>query len=184
MGFHTFDPDRADRLEDDQRYRWCSAEELVTLVAPHENATVADLGSGTGFYTDIVAPHAGTVYAVDVQPEMHELYQEKGAPENVEFVDASIEDLPFDDSSLDAAFSTMTYHEFSGEQSVQELARVLRPGGLLVTVDWTSSGSGRAGPPLDERHDLGHIVSALTAAGFAIDHAVTRTETFVCRARR
>ena len=184
MGFHTFDPDNADRLEDESRYRWCSAEELLSLVAPHENATVADLGSGTGFFTDVVAPYAETVYAVDVQSEMHERYEQKGVPENVKLVNAAIEELPFDDDSLDAAFSTMTYHEYSGEQSVHELARVLRPGGVLVTVDWTSGGSGQAGPPLDERHDLGDAVSALGDAGFAIDHAVTRTETFVCRARR
>jgi len=184
MGFHTYDPARADSLEEERRYRWCSAEELLTLVAPHEAATVADLGSGTGFYTDDVAPHAGTVHAVDVQSEMHDRYEEKGVPENVRLVHAEVSDLPFADDTLDAAFSTMTYHEFSGEAAMAELARVLRPGGRLVTVDWTRRGSGVKGPPLDERHDLGHAVSALADAGFDVDHAVSRTETFVCRARR
>lgn len=184
MGFHTFDADRADQLEDADRFQWCSGEELLTLVAPHEGATVADLGSGTGFYTDIVAARAGTVYAVDVQPEMHEYYERKGRPTNVKPVNASVENLPLDEDTLDAAFSTMTYHEFSGEQSMQELARVIRPGGVLVTVDWSSNGTGETGPPLDERHDLGHTVTTMTDAGFTVDHAVSRTETFVCRARR
>lgn len=184
MGYHTFDPGRADALDEADRYRWCSAEELRTVVAPHENATIADLGSGTGFYTDVIAPHAGTVYGVDVQPEMHERYRENGKPANVTLVEASVEELPFDDDALDAAFSTMTYHEFSGQQSMAELARVVRPGGRLVTVDWTANGDGEAGPPLDERHTLGHAVSALTDAGFTVDHAVSRTETFLCRARR
>jgi ubiquinone/menaquinone biosynthesis C-methylase UbiE len=183
MGFHTFDPDRADRLDGEHRYQWCSSEELLTQVAPHEDATIADLGSGTGFYTDAVAAHAGTVYAVDVQPEMHEYYREKGLPETVELVHAEIEQLPFEDGELDAAFSTMTYHEFSGAAAMDELARVLRPGGRLVTVDWSSHGSGRSGPPLAERHGLGHAVSALGEAGFTVEHAVSRTETFVCRAR-
>ena len=183
MGFHTFDPDNADRLEDDQRYRWCSGEELLSLVRPHKRTTIADLGSGTGFYTDIVAPHAGTVYAVDLQSEMHDLYEQKGVPENVELVEASIEDLPFETDALDAAFSTMTYHEFSGEESVEELARVLRPGGRLVTIDWSNTGGASAGPPLDERHGLDHVVSALATAGFSIEHASTRSETFVCQAR-
>ncbi len=184
MGFHTYDADRAGQLEDETRFQWCSSEELLTLVGPHKDATIADLGSGTGFYTDIVAPHAGTVYAVDVQPEMHEYYEQKGHPDNVKLVTSSVEELPLEDDVLDAAFSTMTYHEFSGEDSMHELARVLRPGGSLVTVDWSSNGTGQTGPPLDERHNLGHAVSALADAGFTVDHAVSRTETFVCRARR
>ena len=184
MGFHTFDPARADRLDDESRFRWCSAEELLTLLAPYEGAAVADLGSGTGFYTDVVAPHAETVYAVDVQPEMHERYEENGVPENVRLVAAEIANLPFADDSLDAAFSTMTYHEFSGPVAASELARVLRPGGRLLTVDWSRSGRGDAGPPRAERHDLDHAVAALTEASFTVDHAVARTETFVCRARR
>jgi ubiquinone/menaquinone biosynthesis C-methylase UbiE len=184
MGFHTYDADRADQLEDQERYQWCSREELLALVAPHEGATVADLGSGTGFYTDVVAPHADEVYAVDVQQEMHEYYERKGRPANVTSVNASVEELPFDDDSLDAAFSTMTYHEFSGPESMAELARVVRPGGRLVTVDWSSNGPGETGPPLAERHDLGHVVSALNDAGFAVARASDRTETFVCQARR
>lgn len=184
MGFHTFDPAEADRLEDPVRYRWCSAEELLTLLGTHEAATVADLGSGTGFYTDDVAYHAETVYAVDVQPAMHALYEENGLPDAVEPITAAIEDLPFADDELDAAFSTMTYHEFSGEDAMTELARVLRPGGRLVTVDWTRHGSEIAGPPLAERHDLAHAVAAKTEAEFTVDHAVSRTETFVCRGRR
>jgi ubiquinone/menaquinone biosynthesis C-methylase UbiE len=184
MGFHTFDPEGAERLEDPSRYRWCSAEELLTLLAPHEGAAIADLGSGTGFYTDDVARHAGSVYAVDVQPEMQAHYEAKGLPENVRPVTAEVIDLPFAADALDAAFSTMTYHEFAGEAAMRELARVIRPGGRLVTVDWSSAGSRVTGPPLDQRHDLGHVVSAKTAAGFTVDRAVSRTETFVCRARR
>ena len=184
MGFHTFDSERAGKLESEDRYRWCSGEELLAHVAPHETATVADLGSGTGFYTDIVAPHAETVYAVDVQAEMHEYYRRKGVPSNVKLVTAAVEELPFDRNGLDSAFSTMTYHEFSGEESMRELARVIRPGGRLVTVDWSRNGDNAAGPPLDERHELSHLVSAVRDAGFTVEFAATRTETFVCRAIR
>jgi ubiquinone/menaquinone biosynthesis C-methylase UbiE len=184
MGFHTYDPGRADQLEEESRYRWCSTEELLALLAPRAGEAIADLGSGTGFYTDDVAPHAGTVHAVDVQPEMHELYERKGKPANVRPVTAGIADLPFAEDALDAAFSTMTYHEFSGAAAMAELARVLRPGGRLVTVDWSRRGDGADGPPLDERHDLGHAVSANSEAGFTVDHAVSRTETFVCRGVR
>lgn len=183
MGFHTFDSDRADQLDDASRYRWCSGEELVSLLSPAPTETIADLGSGTGFYTDVIAPYAEAVNAVDVQPEMHERYEENGVPDNVRTVAAPIDGLPFGEETVDAAFSTMTYHEFSDPAAIEEVARVLRPGGRIVIVDWTRDGRGEHGPPLEERHGLGHAVSALSDGGFVVDHAVTRTETFACRAR-
>ncbi|QCJ48270.1 class I SAM-dependent methyltransferase [Haloprofundus sp. MHR1] len=180
MGFHTFDIDRADALEDASRYRHLSAEELLSALRPNPEMTVADLGSGTGFYTDDVAPHVGHLYAVDVQEAMHDLYGEKGLPESVETVVADVASLPFDDGALDAAFSTMTYHEFAGAESLAELARVLRPGGRVVTVDWSATGAGRAGPPRDERYSVGDAASAFEDAGFSVDRAESRTETFLC----
>ena len=183
MGFHTFDAERAEQLERPGRYRWVSAEELVGPLVEAGAAVVADLGSGTGFYTDDVAPHVETVYGVDVQSEMHDAYREKGAPENVELVASDVADLPFADGELDGAFSTMTYHEFASDDAMAELARVVRPGGLVVTFDWTADGAGEQGPPVDERFAADDAVAALEAAGFEVVSAATRTETFGVVAR-
>jgi ubiquinone/menaquinone biosynthesis C-methylase UbiE len=184
MGFHTFDADRADNLEDPGRFRYCSGEELIAALAVPADATVADLGSGTGFYTDVIAPHVDTCYAVDVQSEMHDRYAEKGLPENVETVIAGVEDLPLAADALDAAYSTMTYHEYASDESLAELARVVRPGGRVVTLDWTADGPGDAGPPCDERFGVGDAASAFEEAGFTVEHAETRTDTFLLVARR
>jgi len=179
MAFHTFPLERAENLEDPSRYRYCSREELVAALGLDGDEVVADLGSGTGFYTDDVAPFAGTVYAVDVQAGMHDRYREKGVPGNVETVTAAVDDLPFDDGALDAAFSTMTYHEFATPASLAELRRVLATAGRLVTVDWTSAGSGEDGPPVDERFDLAAAREQATEAGFTVERASARPETFV-----
>ena len=184
MGFHTFDSDRAAALEDAaERYRYCSREELHGLVAPHAEMRLADLGSGTGFYTDDLAPHTGAVYAVDVQAVMHDHYREKGLPENVELVEADAADLPFGTAELDAAFSTMTFHEFANAEALAEVSRVLRPGGRLITVDWDRDGVGEAGPLRDETYGLDDAVSLQTDAGFVVERAERRPETFVCVAR-
>jgi ubiquinone/menaquinone biosynthesis C-methylase UbiE len=183
MGFHTFDAEQADRLERPGRYRWVSAEELVGPLVEAGAAVVADLGSGTGFYTDDVAPHVETVYGVDVQPEMHDEYRAKGTPENVELVASDVADLPFADGELDGVFSTMTYHEFASDAATAELARVLRSGGLVVTFDWAADGAGEQGPPVDERFAAADAVAALEAAGFEVVSESTRTETFGVVAR-
>jgi len=80
MGHHTFDASRADKLEQPaDRYRflpWRNCCGHSTSPRGHRRRP----GSGTGFYTDDVAPHAGDVYAVDVQSAMHDYYREKGVP--------------------------------------------------------------------------------------------------------
>ncbi|UPV76384.1 class I SAM-dependent methyltransferase (plasmid) [Halorussus limi] len=216
MGFHTFDPASADKLEDESRYRYLSREELVVALALDADGSdaVADFGSGTGFYTDDVAPFAGEVRAVDVQEEMHERYREKGVPENVSLVTADVDDLPFGDDELDAAFSTMTFHEFAGSGGGQdsdgengngesgsaesenggsgddgngaeaEIARVLRDGGRFVVADWTANGDGESGPPVGERYDRDEAVRLLEEAGFEVVRADERPETFLVVAER
>ncbi|GAB7021257.1 class I SAM-dependent methyltransferase [Halostagnicola bangensis] len=183
MGYHTFDPSRADKLERaGHRFRFCSAEELRWALEVTADDTVADLGSGTGFYTDEVAPFVEAVYAVDVQPEMHEYYREKGVPEDVALVTSGIESMPFDDGGLDAAFSTMTYHEFASTDALLEIRRVLRSGGRLVIVDWEASGLGDSGPPLEERYTANEIASQLRTDGFDVEHVAVRSETVLLRA--
>ena len=184
MGFHTFPIDRADALEDPARYRFCSREELLEMLDPDPDAVVADLGSGTGFYTADVAPFVGTVHAVDVQPAMHELHRENGVPPNVELVTARVSSLPFDDGDLDGAFSTMTHHEYADDGTLAEVARVLRPGGRLVTVDWSADGTGDDGPPLEERFDPSSVRAQLERAGLTVESVRDRPETFAAVARR
>jgi ubiquinone/menaquinone biosynthesis C-methylase UbiE len=179
MGFHTFDAARADRLERPSRYRYLSREELVAALDPRDDDVVADVGSGTGFYTDDVAPHVGEVVALDVQRAMHERYREKGLPENVAPVTAAAGAPPLRPGSLDAAFSTMTFHEFADREALGALTDALGAGGRLVVADWAGEGEGEAGPPLAERFDLSTATAMLDDAGFEIRDAVARPETFL-----
>jgi len=182
MGFHTFPVERADALEDRSRYEHLSVDELLGLLAPDPEDVVADLGSGTGFYTDDVAPHVARVLAVDVQRAMHDRYRTKGVPETVHLLTAVGDALPVRDGALDAVFSTMTYHEFAGEAASAELARVLAPGGRLAIADWSAAGTGADGPPLAERYDAATATDHLEAAGFTVERAADRRETFVLAA--
>ncbi|MBX0294008.1 class I SAM-dependent methyltransferase [Haloarcula nitratireducens] len=178
MGFHTFDPDRADQLEDPSRYEYVSVDELLALFDPGPDDVVADLGSGTGFYTDDVAAAAGTVYALDVQSEMHDIYREKGMPENVVPVTATVEAMPVDEP-LDAVFSTMTFHEFATSEAMAAVADALEPGGRVGFADWTRNGAGTDGPPVEERYAAADAVEMCEAVGIEVHRAEDRRETFV-----
>jgi len=179
MDYHTFSVENADRLEDAAaRYRHCSAEELVWALAPGADDAVVDLGSGTGFYTDDVAPHVGRVHAVDVQEGMHDRYRAKGVPENVSLVLSDTDPLPFDDDAIDAVYTTNTFHELP-RGAVTESARVLRPGGRFVVADWSAEGRGERGPPLDQRHTADSAGTILAGADFSVEFEAVRPETFL-----
>ncbi|MDJ1434324.1 class I SAM-dependent methyltransferase [Halostagnicola sp. A-GB9-2] len=184
MGFHTFPVERADKLEDPSRYRFCSREELVEMLAPETEDVVADLGSGTGFYSRDIAPFVDTLYAVDLQEEMHEYHREEELAANVELVTAGIDSLPFEDDELDGAFSTMTHHEYATDETMAELARVIRPNGRLVTVDWSADGTGEDGPDVDERFGVDEVVDQLEDASFTVERVYDRLETLAVVARR
>ena len=101
MGFHTFDVERADALEDPGRFERLSAEELIGAAALADDDRVLDVGSGTGFYTDVLASVAGRVYAVDVQPAMAVRYRQKGVPEGVRLLAADAGRLPLPADAID-----------------------------------------------------------------------------------
>jgi ubiquinone/menaquinone biosynthesis C-methylase UbiE len=182
MGFHTFDSDQKERLEDPTRYQYLSVDELLELLVPTDDATILDLGSGTGFYTDAIAPYAGQVVGADLQPAMLREHRANGVPENVALVAAAADALPVPANTFDGVLSTMTYHEFVSDAALAELARVLVPGGRLAIADWTATGEGAAGPPRSERFTVEDAVRDLRAAGFEIVRSADRRETFVVAA--
>jgi SAM-dependent methyltransferase len=140
-----------------------SERDLVRLLALRGDEDVADLGSGVGFYTDrIAALTTGTVYAMDVQPEMHEFYRSRGVPANVVLVTGDVTHLEFPEASLDVAFSMAAWHESGGVVDLAGLVRALRPGGRLVIVDWRKeTDSAESGPPLDIRFSKEEVAAAL-----------------------
>ncbi|MFT4889760.1 MAG: ubiquinone/menaquinone biosynthesis C-methylase UbiE [Halobacteriales archaeon] len=184
MGSHTFDASGASGLDDPSRFRYCSREELVAPLELDGDEVVADLGSGTGFYTTEIAPYADTVHAIDVQRSMHEYFLAKEVPKAVELTTAEVGDLPFADGAFDAAYSTMTYHEFVSDDALAELARTIAGGGRLVLVDWSANGAGEAGPPPGERFSLADAREALESSGFAVTEGTERPETFHLAATR
>ena len=184
MGFHTFDPDEVERLTGSDRFRFCSREELLEPLPRGPEAAVVDLGSGVGFYTDELAPFVGRLHALDLQPEMHEHYRERGVPDNVVLETAAADALPFEDDTIQGVVSTMTFHESTTDAAMADLARVLAPDAPAVVVDWSREGRGEAGPPLGERFDAARARDFFADAGFDVRFARERSETFRLVARR
>jgi SAM-dependent methyltransferase len=157
-------PARAQRLLDPSRLdTQLGEDDLVRLLALRGDEDVIELGSGPGFYTDrIAALTTGTVYALDIQPEMLEFYRARGVPDNVRLVLGDVTHLDLPAASLDVAISISTWHESGGVIDLAGLARALRPGGRLVVTDWRKDAESLDhGPPLDIRFDQEEVAVSL-----------------------
>ena len=175
---------RIDQLRDPSQYNYLSGEELRYLLNPDPDCVVADFGSGTGFYTDEIAPVVGTAYAIDDLEQMHAEYRECGMPSNVEPIVSDFAETPLKTNELDGAISTRTFHH-GFETALDEVARVMRPGGRFVIMDWSATGAGERDTPVEEEYfDLATVQSLLIDSGFEIRSAQERRETFAIVAVR
>lgn len=110
------------------------------------DATVLDLGAGTGKLTRALVRRFAHVVAVEPDDAMRAVLEE--VVPGAEALAASAESIPLDDASVDAVFSAEAFHWFASEETVAEIVRVLRPGGGLVilwNVEW-----GDLDPPIGE----------------------------------
>lgn len=104
---------------------------------------VADIGSGTGFFTIMFAQRVGPdgiVYAVDIAEEFVQntlrRANENGLS-NVQGVINEPKDVNLPDNSIDLAFICDTYHHFEYPKStMQSVYRALKPGGSVVVIDF------------------------------------------------
>jgi len=146
-------------------------EWLVAALQPRPTWHVLDAGTGAGHTALLVAATAARVTAVDLAEHMlrvaAELAVERGAT-NVDFVQASIDRLPFADSTFDAACTRYSAHHWSDPRAaVTEIARVLKPGAPFVLSDSMSFED----PALDTYlntlellRDASHVRNATVAA--------------------
>ena len=101
-----------------------------------EDAVVLDLASGTGDFSQMIgkkSPRARAI-AVDLTEPMLRLARRRGLADAV-CADAGT--LPFADHSFDCVFVGYGLRNFPDlEVAVQEIVRVTRPGGLMVSLDF------------------------------------------------
>ncbi|HEY9077730.1 MAG TPA: class I SAM-dependent methyltransferase [Anaerolineaceae bacterium] len=133
-------------LDSDLRRKFQPADQIIRRSGIKPGMTVLEIGCGSGAYTTAIAKavgNQGKVYALDIQPDMLLLLQQKLAlPENikitnVELVNRSAYDLPFANDSIDLVYMITVLQEIPDKQrTLKEVKRVLKPGGLLAVSEW------------------------------------------------
>lgn len=106
--------------------------EAARWLVPEGSARVVDLGAGTGKFTRTLLPLAAEVVAVEPDPGMRA--QLVRSVPGVQVLEGSGEAIPLADGSADAVTVAQAWHWMDTERASAEVARVLRPGGVLGLV--------------------------------------------------
>jgi SAM-dependent methyltransferase len=133
------------------RPEWPEAliERLVRELELGPEATVLDLGAGTGKLTRALVARFGRVIAVEPDDAMRGVLEE--VVPDAEALAGRAEAIPLAAESVDAVFTAEAFHWYASDETVGEIVRVLRPrGGLAIfwNIDF-----GETEPPMPDAVD-------------------------------
>jgi demethylmenaquinone methyltransferase/2-methoxy-6-polyprenyl-1,4-benzoquinol methylase len=119
--------------------RWRRA--LVSALAPRDGERVLDVATGTGMVAaELLACADCSVVGIDQSAEMLTAARARFAGEasrRVELIQGQAETLPFADQSFDAlTFTYLLRYVDDPAAAVRELARVVRPGGRVGSLEF------------------------------------------------
>lgn len=170
---HKFDPADAERLLRPERLETQNPSHIFNAIGLSQDMVFADIGAGPGYFTLPAAAWVGPgglVYALDIEPEMLQRLEQRletNEVDNVRCLNSQESALPLPDDSVDRALLANVLHEaIEPVKLLQEVRRILRPGGKVAIVEW-HPGSLQSGPPAEDRLAVKQVKALLKQAGFA-----------------
>ena len=151
--------DRAKFLMSEERKQWHNPETILKYAGATKGMTMADLGSGPGFFTIPMAQIAGEkglVYAVDSDQNMLDSLKEniaksKANPRIINIVNSDVCNTGIPEESVDLVLFANVLHEVDDRKAFfQEVKRISKLTAYVVDVDWKKIQT-EHGPPLESR---------------------------------
>ena len=140
---HVMGHQAADWLERPEREKEERTDKLVELLGLKPGMNVADIGCGSGYLSERIAPRivpGGVVYGVDIQQEMLDMLAKKMKAkgiENVKPVMGEEADPKLDWQTCDMMVMIDVYHEFEFPyEMIRKMIFGLKPGGQIVFVEF------------------------------------------------
>lgn len=173
MTERRFNPEHMKKLDNPERRKLLPPHKLLELLEIQDNDILIDLGAGTGYLTSPAASLTrNKVYALDVEPQMLQYLGkrvEEQKLDNVELIEGAIERIPLAGQIADHVIASFVLHEVEPlEKGLQEMGRVLKPGGKVLCVEWEKKQT-EQGPPLHHRIQSNELAKAFGENGFLVE---------------
>lgn len=158
-------------FDDPQRDAWQKPHEVIQALALKPDAVIADIGSGTGYFSARFANMVpkGRVYGVDTEPDMVKFLADRAKREGLKNITA-IAGLPGDPrlpEKADLIILVDVYHHVGDrERYFRQLQKSLKPGGRLAVIDFRMDSPD--GPPRMARIAPERVKAELKRAGYAL----------------
>ena len=160
------------RFEEPSRAEWQKPEQIIATFGSLEGKTVADIGTGTGYFAFPVAKRAAKVIAIDIDQRFLDYIEHK---KETQKTGANIETrLTVPNSSglkpleADLVLIVDTFHHLENRvEYLKKLKAAFRKGGALVIIDFKKEET-PLGPPIEIRLAEEQVESELKAAGYTI----------------
>lgn len=105
---------------------------MVAHLGIASGSTVVDLGAGTGKFTRLLQATGARLIAIEPVTAMRE--QLERAVPGIEVIEGTAESMALGDGSVDAVVAAQAFHWFATAKALDEIHRVLRPGGGLGLI--------------------------------------------------
>ncbi len=134
----------ATHFSETREYAW---PEVESFLADRRGERALDVGCGNGRHAELLADHASSVVGIDLSRallgEAVSRARERGFAETTGFVHGDAAALPVGTDAIDLAVYVATLHHLSPRgtriESLNELARALRPGGVGLVSAWSTA---------------------------------------------
>lgn len=129
----------SNRVDDYQKFRPSYTDETIDYIFGNfglsKDSVIADIGSGTGIFTEKVLPECKLVYAVEPNWEMRAAAEKKlSSYKSYRSVTGTSENTTLDDASLDGITVAQAFHWFDIEKTKREFARILKKDAFVFLI--------------------------------------------------
>ncbi|PTQ95173.1 methyltransferase family protein [Mucilaginibacter yixingensis] len=128
-----------DRVDSYAKYRPGYPDAVLKLLHDKcgltNHATIADVGSGTGIFSQLLLNDGYTVYAVEPNDAMRNFAaQELGANKNFHSLNGTAETTGLKNNSVDLITCAQAFHWFNPHPTKEEFKRILKSGGQVALI--------------------------------------------------